>query len=114
MIFGEALGVGGVLTKGLVNLGKKQLREKVIQENPGLNEDQVNSIVEDRGYNPTEDFGYATPGFGDPFPLEEGSFLRQNTYGDFIGDPASEIDQAYNRGELVPIVTAGDRVIGTA
>jgi len=79
MIFGEALGAGGVLTKGLVNLGKKQLREKVIQDNPGLNEDQVNSIVEDTGY-----------------------------------DPTSEIDRAYNRGELVPIVTAGDAVIGTA
>ena len=86
MLFGEALGAGGVLTKGLVNLGKKQLKEKVIQENPGLNEDQVNSIVEDRG-------------------------IDLDT---FVGDPASEIDRAYNRGELVPIVTAGDRVIGGA
>ena len=125
MIFGEALGAGGVLTKGLVNLGKKQLREKVIQDNPGLNEDQVNSIVEDRGYDPNT---YISPQL-DPFrdvydpiddgrrspALEEGSFLRQNTYGDFIGDPTSEIDQAYNRGELVPIVTtAGGRVIGGA
>ena len=101
MIFGEALGAGGALTKGLVNLSKKQLREKVIQENPGLNEDQVNSIVEDTGYDPTEVMNDLYTDVGLP---DRG----------FIGDPASEIDQAYNRGELVPIVTAGDAVIGTA
>ena len=131
MIFGEALGAGGVLTKGLVNLTKKQLRERVARENPGLNADQVNAIVEDRGYDPST---YISPQL-DPFRdvydprdvaetqeilegtrlgLEEESLLRQNTQGDFIGDPTSEIDQAYNRGELVPIVTAGDAVIGGA
>ncbi len=45
MILGEALGAGGVLTKGLVNLSKKQLRKRVARENPGLNADQVNAIV---------------------------------------------------------------------
>ena len=106
MIFGEALGAGGVLTKGLVSLTKKQLRERVARENPGLNADQVNSIVEDRGYDPST---YISPQL-DPF---------RDVYdpgdGDFIGDPTSEIDQAYNRGELVPIVTTADgQVIGTA
>ena len=124
MILGEALGGTGVITKSLAKLTKKQLKQKVIEENPGLNEDQVNSIVEDTGYDPST---YISPQL-DPFrdvydprddgrrspALEEGSFLRQNTYGDFIGDPTSEIDQAYNRGELVPIVTAGDAVIGGA
>jgi hypothetical protein len=134
MIFGEALGAGGALTKGLVNLGKKQLREKVIQENPGLNNDQVNSIVEDRGYDPTEDFGYATPGFGDPFiddgrrspALEEGSFLRENTYGDIVptdGFPVQVVPEntvptnmevpTVEGFEGIPIVTAAGRVIGS-
>ena len=63
MIFGEALGAGGVLTKGLVNLTKKQLRERVARENPGLNADQVNAIVEDRGYDPST---YISPQL-DPF-----------------------------------------------
>jgi hypothetical protein len=113
MIFGEALGAGGVLTKGLVNLGKKQLREKVIQENPGLNEDQVNSIVEDRGYDPTdvEELDRALTETqeileGTRLGLEEERLARQSTYGDYatpgFGDPLPSIDDGPN---VVP--TAG-------
>jgi len=125
MIFGEALGAGGALTKGLVNLSKKQLREKVIQENPGLNEDQVNSIVEDTGYDPTslQQRLRDIPPELDPFrDVYDPTEAMNDLYTDvgrpdrgFIGDPASEIDQAYNRGELVPIVTTADgQVIGGA
>lgn len=141
-VLGEALSGTGIITKSLAKLTKKQLREKVIQDNPGLNEDQVNSIVEDTGYDPTSlqqrlrDIPPELDPFRDVYDprdvaetqeilegtrlgLEEESLLRQNTYGDFVGDPTSEIDQAYNRGELVPtegipIVTVGDRVIGRA
>lgn len=114
-ILGEALSGTGIITKSLAKVTKKQLREKVIQDNPGLNEDQVNSIVEDRGYDPNT---YISPQL-DPFrdvydPIDDGR-RSPALEGDFIGDPTSEIDQAYNRGELVPIVTtAGGRVIGTA
>jgi len=146
-IFGEALGAGGVLTKGLTSLAKKQLKQKVIEEKPGLNEDQVNSIVEGTDYDPTEamndlytDIGRPDRGIDfdaldqvddfseiDPQVIvgETGYNPRDRYEVDdveyeeidldtFIGDPTSEIDQAYNRGELVPIVTAGDAVIGTA
>jgi len=98
-IFGEALSGTGIITKSLAKVTKNQLKKKVIEENPGLNQDQVNSIVEDRGYDPST---YISPQL-DPF---------RDVYdpgdGDFIGDPTSEIDQAYNRGELVPIVTTAD------
>lgn len=133
MIFGEALGAGGVLTKGLVNLGKKQLREKVIQENPGLNEDQVNSIVENEGGALSIDSGIdfdAIDQMNDFSEIDPRVIVGETGYNPrdryevddveydeidldtFVGDPASEIDRAYNRGELVPIVTAGDRVVG--
>ena len=104
-VLGEALGGAGIITKSLTKLTKKQLKKKVIEDNPGLNEDQVNSIVEDTDYDPST---YISPQL-DPF-----RDVYDSRDGDFIGDPTSEIDQAYNRGELVPIVTAGDAVIGTA
>ena len=109
MIFGEALGAGGVLTKGLVNLTKKQLREKVIQENPGLNEDQVNSIVEDRGYAPTDliiDDGRRSPALveTDGFPMQ---VLPENTVPTNMEVPTVE------GFEGIPIVTAAGRVIGS-
>lgn len=133
MIFGEALGAGGVLTKGLVNLGKKQLRERVARENPGLNADQVNAIVEDGGGALSVDFGIdfdAIDRMNDFSEIDPQVIVGETGYNPrdryevddveydeidldtFVGDPASEIDRAYNRGELVPIVTAGDRVIG--
>jgi len=91
-IFGEALGAGGVLTKGLTSLAKKQLKQKVIEENPGLNEDQVNSIVEDTDYDPTEGFGYATPGFGDPVPIETAGDAMENF---FLDDRDVDVDPDY-------------------
>ena len=119
-ILGEALGGAGIITKSLAKLTKKQLRERVARENPGLNEDQVNSIVEDTGYDPSippeldpfrDVYDPVDDGRRSPALVETGGFPMQVVPENTV-PPNMEVPTVEGF-EGIPIVTAGGRVIGS-